>query len=421
MGDSETVVAQTSAVMGYTSAGYSSTDYGDTSSNATTDAASFADEATGVVAASTSAGSTGDLGAPAANAIHDGSNVISGPYSTDLNSAMQGASAAATNHDSKPSSGVADSSENLVGLMNMSVDASQVASYESSINGMNANEAKNALLIGVSENGNPADDSHPSAAEHRVVDGSALSGEEERLWSIVRTNSLDFNAWTALIEETERVSENNILKIRRVYDAFLAEFPLCYGYWKKYADHESRLGSIDKVVEVYERAVHGVTYSVDIWLHYCIFAINTYGDPETIRRLFDRGLAYVGTDYLSFPLWDKYIEYEYMQQDWSRLALIYTQILENPNQQLDRYFNSFKEFAASRPLSEIRTAEEASAAASVNSEATAEEAEGEVHPNALEQSPKPLSGGPTFMCGPSMLQNLKIGITTLILSKELTT
>lgn len=58
-----------------------------------------------------------------------------------------------------------------------------------------------------------------------------------------------------------------------------------------------------------------------------------------IFRFFERGLAYVGTDYLSSPLWDKYIEYEYMQQEWGRLALIYTRILENPNQQLDRYFN----------------------------------------------------------------------------------
>lgn len=36
---------------------------------------------------------------------------------------------------------------------------------------------------------------------------AGLSPEEERLWSIVRTNSLDFNAWTALIEETEKVAE----------------------------------------------------------------------------------------------------------------------------------------------------------------------------------------------------------------------
>lgn len=33
-----------------------------------------------------------------------------------------------------------------------------------------------------------------------------MSGEEERLWSIVRANSLDFDAWTALIDETEKVA-----------------------------------------------------------------------------------------------------------------------------------------------------------------------------------------------------------------------
>lgn len=40
-----------------------------------------------------------------------------------------------------------------------------------------------------------------------VVTGSTLSPEEERLWNIVRANSLEFNAWTALIEETERIAQ----------------------------------------------------------------------------------------------------------------------------------------------------------------------------------------------------------------------
>ncbi|KAF8412047.1 hypothetical protein HHK36_004607 [Tetracentron sinense] len=220
-----------------------------------------------------------------------------------------------------------------------------------------------------------------------------------------------------------------MLKIRKVYDAFLAEFPLCYGYWKKYADHEARLGSIDKVVEVYERAVEAVTYSVDIWLHYCMFAISTYGDPDTIQsdtshcfRLFEHGLAYVGTDYLSYPLWDKYIEYEYAQQNWCHLAIIYTRILENPIQQLDHYFNSifvmdavgslgltgnktramavphgncFKELAGSRPLSEVRTAEEAAAMVAANLEASGQGVEGVVHSDDVEESLKPASAGLT--------------------------
>jgi pre-mRNA-processing factor 39 len=78
--------------------------------------------------------------------------------------------------------------------------------------------------------------------------------------------------------------QSNILKIRKVYDSFLAEFPLCFGYWKKYADHEARLDGTGKVVEVYERAVLAVTYSVEIWYNYCQFAISTYDDPDIIRR-----------------------------------------------------------------------------------------------------------------------------------------
>ncbi|XP_057507970.1 pre-mRNA-processing factor 39-1-like isoform X2 [Actinidia eriantha] len=389
MGDSETVVAQTSAVMGYASAGYSSTNCSSISSSVASDAGAFADAT--VPRDLVASAAVADV----ANTVADGSDVGGEAYSTDSNSAIQGAHATML-YGSEPSYGVVDAVENIAGSTNISAGSSQVACADSSVNGNDVIEARDIILTGISENGNSSDNVHRSSFDHQLVDGSALSAEEERLWSIVGANSGDFNVWTALIEETEKMSEGNILKIRKVYDAFLAEFPLCYGYWKKYADHEARLGSIEKVVEVYEQAVQGVTYSVDIWLHYCVFAINTYGDLETIRRLFERGLAYVGTDYLSFPLWDKYIEYEYLQQDWSRLALIYTRILENPNQQLDRYFNSFKELAGSRPLSEL-TAEEAAAAAAaaVKSESKDQEIEGEAHPTAIEQSPKPVSSGLT--------------------------
>ncbi|KAI3915646.1 hypothetical protein MKX01_015471 [Papaver californicum] len=291
-------------------------------------------------------------------------------YSADPNIIMQEAPITST-EDGGKTIGVDIVQENL-----------QAGVYDSSVNG-NGTTNHDA-------NGNVQHASGEAVGEQPLEADSVFTAEE-RLWSIVKSNSLDFNAWTALIEETEKVAEDNISKIEKVYDAFLAEFPLCYGYWKKYADHEARLASVDKVVEVYERAVVAVTYSVDIWLHYCVFSMSTnYEDPETVRRLFDRGLAYVGTDYLSYPLWDKFIEYEYSQQEWGRLATIYTQILESPNQQLDRYFTSFKELAGSRPLSEIRTAEEVSAA-----EASGQGVESEVHPDDPEYSLKPVSAGLT--------------------------
>ncbi|XWS47036.1 hypothetical protein CRYUN_Cryun14cG0118800 [Craigia yunnanensis] len=364
MGDSEAVVADSSAMMDYTSAAYNSTGSG-----------AYPYEATGDPIAS--------------GALADGTYATSGG---DPNSAGQEGQISAI-YESKPAGGSTDKNAAVAG--NTAADASKADGYSFSLNGNIFNEAGNVTTV---ENGNVFDNVGGASAAPEFVDGSVppMSGEEDRLWSIVRANSFDFNAWTTLIEETEKVAENNILKIRKVYDAFLAEFPLCYGYWKKYADHEAHLGSMDKVVEVYERAVQGVTYSVDIWVLYCAFSIETYGDPETIRRLFERGLAYVGTDFLSFPLWDKYIEYEYMHQEWSRLAVIYTRILENPNQQLDRYLNSFKELAGSRPLSELRTAEEAAVNASaVVSEADGQVNEGEVHPDAAEQTPKPVSAGLT--------------------------
>ncbi|CAN4093450.1 unnamed protein product [Withania somnifera] len=359
MGESETVVTQTSSVTDCISAGYSSIDPDNAGAHASSDA-----------------GNSGDLAASCPNGAGESStNVEAGnPYTTEQVSTQQeGATAMAY-----------DVSQDIASLADAPLGSSQVTDYESSANGNNNAEARDIAAVGIAENG-IASDVHGSSNMHQPEDSLALSPEEERLWSIVRTNSLDFNAWTALIEETEKMSEGNILKIRRVYDAFLAEFPLCYGYWKKYADHEARLGSADKVVEVYERAVQGVTYSVDMWLHYCVFAISTYGDHEIIRRLFERGLVYVGTDYLSFPLWDKYLEYEYTQQAWSNVAAIYTQILQNPNQQLDRYFEGFKELVASRPLSELRTPEEAAAAA----EAGDEQIEGEVNPGS--ELSKPVS------------------------------
>ena len=33
-----------------------------------------------------------------------------------------------------------------------------------------------------------------------------MSAEEDHLWSIVKANSLDFDAWTGLIDETEKVA-----------------------------------------------------------------------------------------------------------------------------------------------------------------------------------------------------------------------
>uniref|UniRef100_A0A6N2L8V3 Pre-mRNA-processing factor 39 n=1 Tax=Salix viminalis TaxID=40686 RepID=A0A6N2L8V3_SALVM len=320
------------------------------------------------------------------------------------------------------------------------------------------------ILFNLNLNGNSKMvDEHSRLFDQLWLKMPEISAEEDRLWSIVKANSLDFDAWIALLDETEKVAGDKILKIRKVYDAFLVEFPLCYGYWNKYADHEARLGFMDKVVEVYERAVLGVTYSVDIWLHYCIFAISMYEDPETIRsmptlfvfrphytpsllpsfkgaiicysrsliygiyalivlypylylnhmslfggiRLFERGLVYVGTDYLSYPLWDKYIEYEELRAEWGCVAMIYARILEIPNRKLDDYFNSDVPTSVLQAVSHVfdlshfnqkgvghlKASAAAAAGACTLLEDGGQAEKGEVHPDAAERPSKPVSAG----------------------------
>lgn len=57
--------------------------------------------------------------------------------------------------------------------------------------------------------------------------------------------------------------------------------------------------------------------------------------------------------------------------------------------------DSFKELAGNRPLSELRTAEEAAALTGASSEAAGEVTGEEVNAEAADQSPKPVSAGST--------------------------
>ncbi|KAI4372039.1 hypothetical protein MLD38_010324 [Melastoma candidum] len=170
----------------------------------------------------------------------------------------------------------------------------------------------------------------------------ALNDEAE-LREVVAKGLVNFDDWTALISAVEDKSPNDIRRISLVYDAFLSEFPLCYGYWNRYAFRKMQLCGCDEAIKVFEDAVRsGATYCVGLWVDYCQFALSSLEDPRDIRRLFGRAVSFVGKDYLCHTLWDKYIEFEYAQQEWSSLAFIYIQILKFPTKKLRQYYDSFR-------------------------------------------------------------------------------
>jgi pre-mRNA-processing factor 39 len=72
--------------------------------------------------------------------------------------------------------------------------------------------------------------------------------------------------------------------IRSAYDAFLAEFPLCYGYWKRYAEAERRHGSAEAAAAVYERGVAATPYSTELWVAYVGQLMAADAETDTVRR-----------------------------------------------------------------------------------------------------------------------------------------
>ena len=60
-------------------------------------------------------------------------------------------------------------------------------------------------------------------------------------------------------------------------------------------------------------------------------------------RLFERGLAYVGVDYLSHVLWDKYLSFRASGESQVPVADLYSRILRIPLKKLDDYHTRWVE------------------------------------------------------------------------------
>jgi pre-mRNA-processing factor 39 len=73
-------------------------------------------------------------------------------------------------------------------------------------------------------------------------------------------------------------------------------------------------------------------------------------------RLFERGAACVGLDFLAHPFWDKYIEFEERLEAQDNVFDILGRIINIPMHQYARYFEKYRQLAASRPLSELAPA-----------------------------------------------------------------
>ncbi|XP_055803036.1 pre-mRNA-processing factor 39-2 [Solanum dulcamara] len=178
---------------------------------------------------------------------------------------------------------------------------------------------------------------------HNAADGPhPILVHNERLKDMISGGSEDLDSWYSLITEIEKTYPDDRNAICLAFDSFLSKFPLCHWHWKRYAYHEARLCNAEKAVEIFERAVESTPFSVGLWVDYCTFAVNSFEDPFDIRRLFTKGISLVGKDYFCHVLWDKYMSFEFSQEKWGFLTLVYVQALRFPTKKLHKYYENFK-------------------------------------------------------------------------------
>lgn len=105
----------------------------------------------------------------------------------------------------------------------------------------------------------------------------------ESLWSKVRgEKNKDFTTWQELAKAAEA---SGLDAIREVFGALLLQWPLCYGYWRKWANKEVEAGNVHNALQTMQDAVTRAPYVHELWAHYCAIAIDSgLYDSDSLRR-----------------------------------------------------------------------------------------------------------------------------------------
>ena len=191
----------------------------------------------------------------------------------------------------------------------------------------------------------------------------ALPTDRDALWQLVSAQPKHFVAWEALIrvvsappnglDPAKGANADDIQYVKAVFDTFFAHFPLCFGYWKMYADLTKTMGNPQEVLQIYERAVQAIPNSVDLWTAYGEAMMNySAEDVAAVRSVFQRGADGCGMDFLAHPFWDRYMAFEQGQgviaqndlekaEAESNVFSILLRIIHIPLHQYARYYERY--------------------------------------------------------------------------------
>uniref|UniRef100_A0AAY4CR28 Uncharacterized protein n=1 Tax=Denticeps clupeoides TaxID=299321 RepID=A0AAY4CR28_9TELE len=188
-----------------------------------------------------------------------------------------------------------------------------------------------------------------------------LPPDFNRLWTSAQENPLDFTSWTELLQYCEQ--ESHVKASRRALSSFLVRYPLCYGYWKKFADLERRAGNTKRAEEVCVEGLKAIPLSIDLWIHYINLLLGTLDmnlpeSTQRIRSVFEEAVAAAGLDFQADRLWDLYAEWEKEQGHLSAMTAVYDRVLRIPTQLYQNHYEKLKTHITSHPPQSVLSPEE---------------------------------------------------------------
>jgi len=189
----------------------------------------------------------------------------------------------------------------------------------------------------------------------------------EELSALVERDGWNFAVWTKLLSVAEAEASERAVA---TFEAFLVRFPLCFGYWCKYADLVFQAQGAAAAAEVYERAVDAVPLSVELWKSYCAFLEKTEEGQEDsssssspssrLREAYERAVDAVGFDRMGGALWDAYLDFEATRGTPETVCGAYRRLLRvDGTGRVDEMWHRFKLLCRAYKTSELMSPEDA--------------------------------------------------------------
>ncbi|RWS06810.1 elongator complex protein 2-like isoform X1 [Dinothrombium tinctorium] len=147
--------------------------------------------------------------------------------------------------------------------------------------------------------------------------------------------------------------ENDMRTIDEAFSSFLQNYPLCFGYWNKWADIALIKSGSEKCIEILGLGIQAFPNSVDLWIHYLNMSMNSIKDDKKILTLFERAVKNCGDDFRSDALWQLYLKWLKDHKFYKQILCVYDKLIATATFNFHRNFVEFERFVQSVNVDEI--------------------------------------------------------------------